>query len=172
MALAGIAAAGILIIGFRLFPPAPKAGAESQFEESYALRLGLGDYAQAKALAEAYKGRGSSEYREAERLERRSRLLPLWQNARERVAARDWTGAAETYSTLRSRVDADQVRETEAALAFCRTLAEAAGLETRGDWAAALAIYSRLAQQSVPYEDYLQESIRRVRQHLPASAPR
>jgi serine/threonine protein kinase len=145
---------------------------DPSFERTYALAMGLGNYAEAMRMAETRVGRGSSEYREAEQRERGRSLRPLLEKARERAAAHDWAGAAQAFAALQSLGNQDCTREIEIALAYCQNLAEAADKETRGDWRGALEIYSRLENGGTIHKDYLQECIRKARQHLPPAGSR
>ncbi|HLY73498.1 MAG TPA: serine/threonine-protein kinase [Planctomycetota bacterium] len=169
--LGGLAVVIGSILAWRLVPPGgSEAGAD--FERAYQLALGVGDPALAMRIAEKRKGLDSKEYREAERRERELRSLPLEERAHDRMAAHDWAGAAAAYRSLESLVERDRAGEIAAALKFCRQLADAEGLESKGDWAGALRIYSRLQSDGAPLRAYLQEGILRATARLNAAPPR
>ncbi|MBV8880465.1 MAG: serine/threonine protein kinase [Planctomycetaceae bacterium] len=157
-------------VAWQILKSRPMEPTES--DRAYELAMGLGNPALAMKIAEASKGRDSREYREAERRERNLRLRPLEERACERVAARDWTGAADAYGTLQSQVDPERRKEISAALRLCDSLKAAAEKEAKADWAGALEIYLRLQSQGAPVRDVLEESIRRVRSRMDPSAPR
>ncbi|HVR83211.1 MAG TPA: serine/threonine-protein kinase [Planctomycetota bacterium] len=144
----------------------------ADFDRAYQLALGVGDPALAMRLAERSKGRDSKEYREAARRERELQMLPMEERARDRIAARDWAGAAGAYQALEALIEPDRAGEITAALQFCRLLAKAAELEAKADWTGAIGIYSRLQAEKAPLQSYLLECIRRVRARLDAASHR
>jgi hypothetical protein len=167
----GLAIAALMAViglGLRIHHSAP----DTPFEKSYALALGLGDTAHAMKLAEARKGRDSKEFREAERRDNVVRLRPLRDRARDLVAVQDWAGAAEAFATLEPLTDPDRVPEITAARQFCESLARAADREKREDWTGALEIYTGLEFSGSPFQEYIQQSVRRVRARLNTPGPR
>jgi hypothetical protein len=167
----GLAMAALLaVIGLAL--RFHHAEPDAPFEKAYALALGLGDTAHAMKLAEARKGRDSKEFREAERRDNGIRLRPLQDRARELVSVQDWAGAAEAFAALEPLTDPDRLQETTAARQFCESLARAADREKHDDWAGALQIYTGLENSGCPFQEYLQQSVRRVRARLNTPGPR
>ncbi len=142
------------------------------FRAAYELALGLGDNAEALRLAELHRGAGSPEAAEAAGRLRRQRYARLEQAALARVAERNWEAAAEAYAALLALAPPDSAAQIQAAIGFCRDLAEAAACETRKDWEGALRIYTRLAGLPAAETEYLNERIRAARLALDASRPR
>jgi hypothetical protein len=167
----GLAIAALMAViglGLRIHHSAP----DTPFEKSYALALGLGDTAHAMKLAEARKGRDSKEFREAERRDNVVRLRPLRDRARDLVAVQDWAGAAEAFAALEPLTDPDRVSEITAARQFCESLARATDREKREDWTGALELYTGLEFSGSPFQEYIQQSVRRVRARLNTPGPR
>lgn len=160
-------------VGLWMLRPARPGAPDPVLEKKYALAMGLGEYTEAMRLAESSDGRDSASFREAERRDRAFRLQKRESEAIERVAARDWAGAAGAYQEMTSLlIEPDRLQENEAALHFCRSMAEARAKETRGDLSGALQIYTLFLPTVSRHRDYLQDSIHRIRQQLEPAGSR
>jgi hypothetical protein len=169
-----LAVLALLAVGFVAWKGKSPSRSEiaADFDRAYQLALGVGDPALAMRIAERQKGLDSKEYREAERRERELRILPMEERARDRIAARDWAGAAVAYQSLEALIEPDRAGEIAAALHFCRLLAKAADLEAKADWSGAFGIYSGLQSEKAPLQSYLLDCLRRVRERLNAASQR
>lgn len=163
LAIAAAATLGLAVLVSSILFMAFRRESDAAFDEAYALAMGLGRPAEAMKLALAAKGRSSREYRRAEEREQLLRLLPLEERAKERMAAGDWTGAAEAFAVLKPLAGPDRASEIDAAAQFCRSLARASEFEQQKNWAGALEIYERLDRVETPQREFLRERARLAR---------
>jgi len=149
---------GVAVGGRVRAAPAPP-DVPASFRPSYELALGLGDYATAMSLAERHRGRGSREFREAERRRRDARCVDTEREIRGLLEAGEWDRAARLCQGLLSEADGDRRDALARAAEFCRDLARAADLERRGKPREALEIYRQHADAEGPSRVHIQNRI-------------
>jgi serine/threonine protein kinase len=159
------AAAGALLIAGGAFLAVGLGGrsrASVPGQEAYDLAMGLGQYEEARRLAESSFGASSAEARKAALLAQMRELEATDARARAARAARDWSGAAAAYRELIARAIPERQQALQAGLRYCEDLEEAARREGRGDWSGALAIYRKYEAHPVGDVEFIRASIERV----------
>ncbi|HLY74361.1 MAG TPA: serine/threonine-protein kinase [Planctomycetota bacterium] len=128
-------------------PSGAGRGEEDEAELDFRLALGMGDFRQALAIAEARFGRESAEFAGAELRARAADLHFLQARALDKFRARDWEGALDLYRTLVDMVEPRRRPEIKAVVELCARLDRIEDLVVAGSCMDALSAYRRLQAQ-------------------------
>ena len=162
-----VALLGLIILAGAIRPIAALRRAAPPSEEtrrrSYDLALALGADEEAMRVAERTWGKTSGEYLEAQRRALDAQGREIEARARDRVQARDWSGAAQAYGTLVNEARSPRIDEFRTALALCQDFLKAKELEKEGKFKEAIEIYHKYATLELPMKDYVVDTLRRLK---------